>query len=273
MLCLLFSHDLAGNPQLPDRQHGKIVFVFHGIWGGNKRYWLWKCIVRVSKSLDTEMFICNIYHLFICVSSSFFFNIFLQNKNLKKQTSKQKEKLKNTLKLTRAKLYILHWTSYTVSIGKLKMWIFTLNFTHFLLNMDIFWWAYPLTKLRISNRTSTTKKLSLYISSFFFIYSSLIRYILTVLSSLSSLPRLHPTCHLPQIDSSSVPFLKRDSNPVGGKGFQESEKESETLLLPLSGVSQILKLNNYSIYAEDLSQTHTGSLIAASSLWAPINPT
>jgi hypothetical protein len=54
-------------------------------------------------------------------------------------------------------------------------------------------------------------------------------------------------------------------NPVGRKGFWgQFQEKSETPLLPLLGIPQNTKLHNHKGYAEDLAQTHEGSVFIIS---------
>ena len=50
-------------------------------------------------------------------------------------------------------------------------------------------------------------------------------------------------------------------NAIGGKGSQEQTKESETAPLPLLRVPQDCKAYNQSMYAENLVQSHTSSML------------
>lgn len=62
------------------------------------------------------------------------------------------------------------------------------------------------------------------------------------------------------------------NNPGGGKGFPEQAKESEAPSLPLLGIPQKYQANNHNTSAKDLTQTHPGSMIAASVPLRPYEP-
>ena len=60
--------------------------------------------------------------------------------------------------------------------------------------------------------------------------------------------------------------------PVGGKGFPKQAKVSETTPVPLSGVHPKTRSQQHNIYAEDLEQSHAGSVTAASVSVSPYEP-
>lgn len=59
-------------------------------------------------------------------------------------------------------------------------------------------------------------------------------------------------------------MLRLDEQQSRRKGLQDQTKESAAAPLPLLGVSQEHKAIQHCIYAVDLAQTHTSSLIVAS---------
>jgi hypothetical protein len=63
----------------------------------------------------------------------------------------------------------------------------------------------------------------------------------------------------PKLDSTgkgkSPNIEAEQGNIIGGKGFQEQAKESETHLLILLGVPQKQQANSHNIYGEDLVET------------------
>lgn len=71
------------------------------------------------------------------------------------------------------------------------------------------------------------------------------------------------------------PYIKTgQGNPVGGRESQEQAKESETPC-PHSYCLEFhnsTKLNDHNVYAEDLTETHTGSVIAIPVSVSPMSP-
>ena len=71
-------------------------------------------------------------------------------------------------------------------------------------------------------------------------------------------------------------YIKAEwGNTIGEQGSQEKSKGSETysdLWFPLLGIPQEHQANRYTIYVEDLVQTHVGCMVATSVCVSPHEP-